>query len=260
MKTQVMHYTDTAVQELGTIIRFPKDRDIKIVNKIKKGTIKIKALSEIKQQSKTREITEQIIKRTVDICAGLAGTVLLIPLTIGIYIANKICGDGGPIFYFQDRIGKDGKIFKMPKYRSMLVGADEKLEEYLNSNEEARLEFKKYKKLKNDPRITKIGKFIRKTSIDEMPQLILLLTGKMSLVGPRPYLPKEKEDMGEYYDIIIKHKPGITGLWQVRGRSNATFEDRLDFDVMYNKEHSIILDLKILFKTFKDVIVKEGAI
>lgn len=216
MKTQVMNYTDVAVQELGAVIRFPENRDIKIINKIKNGVIQVNSLSQINQKRKNIETTEKIIKRLVDICAGIVGVILLIPLTMIIYIANKICGDGGPVFYFQDRIGKDGKIFKMPKYRSMIVDADKKLDEYLNSNEEAMAEYKKYKKLKKDPRITKIGKFLRKTSLDEMPQLVLLLTGKMSLVGPRPYIPREEEDMGEYYRVIIKHKPGITGLWQVR--------------------------------------------
>ena len=103
----------------------------------------------------------------------------------------------------------------MYKYRSMVIGADEKLSTYLKENEEARKEYSKYKKLKNDPRITKVGKFIRKTSIDEFPQFINVLLGQMSLVGPRPYLPREQEDMGNYYKYIIQCKPGITGYWQV---------------------------------------------
>lgn len=142
----------------------------------------------------------------------------------------------------------------------MVIGAEEKLKEYLENNEEARKEYKIYKKLKNDPRITKIGKFLRKTSLDEMPQLLNLLTGEMSLIGPRPYLPSEREDMGEYYKIIIKSKPGITGLWQINGRSNTTFDERLDYDVKYYKDYSLKTDFKILYKTFENVIKKEGAI
>ena len=158
---------------------------------------------------------EKTIKRILDIIGGLCGILILIPLTIGIWIANKLLKDDGPIFYTHERIGQDGKIFKMYKYRSMVVGADEKLKEYLKENEEARKEYKEYKKLKNDPRITKIGKFIRKTSIDEFPQFINVLKGDMSLVGPRPYLPREKEEINGFFKYITSCKPGITGLWQV---------------------------------------------
>ena len=158
---------------------------------------------------------------------------MLVPMTIGIYIANLIVGDKGPIFYSQNRIGKDGKNFKMYKFRSMVMGADEKLEKYLQENEDARREYKINKKLKDDPRVTKIGKFIRKTSIDEFPQFINVLKGEMSLVGPRPYLPREIEDMGYAYPYITAVKPGVTGLWQVKGRNDVTFKDRLDLDMEY---------------------------
>lgn len=218
------------------------------------------ALEAYKKEIKALKYINLFFKRLIDIMGAIVGIMILIPLTIVIFVVNKITGDGGPIFYTQERIGKDGKTFKMLKYRSMVVGADEKLEEYLKNNEEARLEYQKYKKLTNDPRVTKIGNILRKTSLDEMPQLIHLLDGKMSLVGPRPYLPREKEDMGEYYNIVIKHKPGITGLWQVSGRSNATFDERLDMDVIYDEKHSFIYDVKILIGTFIKIIKKEGAV
>lgn len=169
-----------------------------------------------KKELLNTEITYKFVKRTIDIIGSLVGVIALIPLTIGIYIANLINKDKGPIFYTQERIGKNGKLFKMYKFRSMVVGADEKLQEYLKQNRDAREEYKKYKKLKDDPRITKVGKFIRKTSIDEFPQFINVLKGDMSLVGPRPYLPREKEEMGDSYEYITKCKPGITGFWQVR--------------------------------------------
>ena len=214
---------------------------------IKKNNIKLKI--------------ENIVKRVVDICGGLIGTIVLIPLTIIIYIARIVLHENdGPIFYDQLRIGKNGKVFKMYKYRSMVIGADEKLFKYLEENEEARLEYKKYKKLKNDPRITKVGKFIRKTSLDEFPQFINVLMGDMSLVGPRPYLPREKEDMGEYYDYIIKTRPGITGYWQIAGRSDVTFDDRLKMDYDYIENKSLKTDSKIFIKTGLKVIKKEGAI
>lgn len=205
-------------------------------------------------------VLERIIKRFVDILGGICGLILLIPLTIGIYIANLIAGDKGPIFYTQERYGKNGKIFKMYKYRSMVVGADEKLKKLLEEDEEARKEYTEFKKLKNDPRITKVGEFIRKTSLDEFPQFINVLKGEMSLVGPRPYLPREKEDINGYFNYIMSVKPGITGFWQTNGRSNTTFVDRLEMDMKYYYKHSLKLDMKILKKTVSDVIKKEGAI
>ena len=201
---------------------------------------------------------ENIVKRVIDIGGGLIGTIALIPLTIIIYVARIAMHENdGPIFYDQLRIGKNGKVFKMYKYRSMVIGADEKLHKYLEENEEAR---KEYKKLKNDPRITKVGNFIRKTSLDEFPQFINVLKGDMSLVGPRPYLPREKEDMGEYYDCIIQTRPGVTGYWQIAGRNDVTFEDRLRMDYEYNKKKSLKTDLKLLAKTFSKVVKKEGAV
>lgn len=205
-------------------------------------------------------VLERIIKRFVDILGGICGLILLIPLTIGIYIANLIAGDKGPIFYTQERYGRNGKIFKMYKYRSMVVGADEKLKKLLEEDEEARKEYTEFKKLKNDPRITKVGEFIRKTSLDEFPQFINVLKGEMSLVGPRPYLPREKEDINGYFNYIMSVKPGITGFWQINGRSNTTFVDRLDMDMKYYYRHSLKLDMKILKQTVSDVIKKEGAI
>ena len=203
---------------------------------------------------------EKTIKRILDIIGGLCGILILIPLTIGIWIANKLLKDDGPIFYTHERIGQDGKIFKMYKYRSMVVGADEKLKEYLEENEEARKEYKEYKKLKNDPRITKIGKFIRKTSIDEFPQFINVLKGDMSLVGPRPYLPREKEEINGFFKYITSCKPGITGLWQTRGRSNTTFTERLTMDMEYYYNHTLKMDIRLLYKTVENVVKKEGAI
>ncbi len=210
-------------------------------------------------QQQRELIGYKILKRVVDIIGAIFGIIMLIPMTIGIYIANLIVGDNGPIFYSQNRIGKDGKIFKMYKFRSMVMGADEKLEKYLEENEEARKEYKINKKLKEDPRITKIGKFIRKTSIDEFPQFINVIKGDMSLVGPRPYLPREIEDMGDAYPYITAVKPGVTGLWQVRGRNEVTFKDRLNLDMEYFKKKNLLFEIKILFWTVGSVVHKKGA-
>ena len=203
---------------------------------------------------------EKMAKRLLDILGGFCGLIVLIPLTIGIWIANKIAKDNGPIFFTQERIGKNGKMFKMYKYRSMVVDSEEKLKQYLEENEEAREEFKIYKKLKNDPRITKVGKFIRKTSLDEFPQFINVLKGEMSLVGPRPYMEREKEDINGFFRYITSCKPGITGLWQTRGRSNTTFTDRLTMDMEYYYNHTLKTDIKLIYKTVEKVVKKEGAI
>ncbi len=212
--------------------------------------------------TKIRNIStaEKFVKRLGDIIAGLIGIILLIPITIGIKIANIINKDYGPVFLVQKRIGKDGKLFKFYKYRSMVVGADKKLKELLANDEEARKEYKKYKKLRNDPRITKVGNFIRKTSLDEFPQFINVLKGDMSLVGPRPYLYREKRDMGQAYWRIVKCKPGLTGIWQVRGRSDVDFNERIEMDLQYYYERSARLDIKLILQTIKKVILKEGAI
>ena len=134
------------------------------------------------------------------------------------------------------------------------------IKKYLEENEEARKEYKKYKKLRNDPRISKLGEILRTTSIDEFPQFFNVLLGNMSLVGPRPYLPREKEDIGEYYESITSCKPGITGYWQVNGRSNTTFEERLELDDYYIKNKSLWLDFKIMVKTALQIIVRKGAL
>lgn len=198
-------------------------------------------------------------KRVIDIIGSVIGIVVLVPLTLGVYIARLVTKDKGPIFYTQNRIGKDGKVFKMYKFRSMVVGADDILQEYLDSNKEANEEYRINKKLKDDPRVTKVGDFIRKTSIDEFPQFINVLKGEMSLVGPRPYLPREIDDIGEYYPYITSVKPGITGLWQIRGRNDVSFKDRLKLDMEYFEKRNLLFEIKILFWTVSSVVHKKGA-
>lgn len=203
----------------------------------------------------------KIVKRIIDIIGALVGCIVLIPLTLGIWIANIIAKDNGPVFYVQKRIGKNGKAFKMYKYRSMVVNADKKLKRYLLDNPEANEEFLKYRKLKEDPRITSVGSFIRKTSLDEFPQFINVLKGDMSLVGPRPYMPREKRAMKKAYKEIIKVKPGLTGPWQVNGRSEISLKDRMEMDVEYIKDYSLLIDTKYLLNTLTKVFKKdEGAI
>ena len=216
--------------------------------------------SKITDRNESILLIERFIKRAVDFLGGVVGTILLVPVTIAVFIGNKILKDNGPIFYTQERIGKNGKKFKMYKFRSMVLNADEKLEKYLSENEEARKEYKKYRKLKNDPRITKMGRLLRKTSLDEFPQFINVIKGDMSLVGPRPYLEIEKEEMNGFFKYITSMKPGLTGFWQVNGRNDVTFVDRLDMDMNYYYTRSLKLDAKILYKTVKKVVKREGAI
>ena len=216
-------------------------------------------LVELKERSLLKkEDVYQGFKRTSDVVISAIALVALSPIMALTAIAVKL-DSKGPAFLVQERIGQDGKIFKMYKYRSMVVGADDILEKYLAENEEARKEYQTYKKLKDDPRVTKLGKFIRKTSIDELPQLVNVLIGNMSLVGPRPYLKREKKDIGQDYYKIIEMTPGLTGLWQVSGRSETSFEERLSLDYTYNQSKGMKYDTKILIQTAFKVFKKEGA-
>ena len=200
-----------------------------------------------------------ISKRLFDIIISLIGILFLLPIMLVVKIMNVASKDYNPIFYCQDRIGKNGKLFKFYKFRSMVPNADEILFKTLEMDKVAAEEYKINKKLKNDPRITKAGKILRKTSLDELPQLINVLKGDMSLIGNRPYLPREKEDMEGFYEDIIKTKPGITGYWQVNGRSDTTFRKRLELETYYSNNCSLKLDIKIFFKTFEVVLLRKGA-
>ena len=199
------------------------------------------------------------IKRIFDIFVGFIGTLFLIPLTIIIKIAYMISGDFESIIFKQARIGKNGKTIYIYKYRSMVPNADEVLFELLKNDPELAKEYKKYKKLENDPRITKVGKFIRKTSLDEFPQFFNVLMGDMSVVGPRPYLHRELKDMRKYYNSVIACKPGVTGYWQVNGRSKTDFDTRLQMDEYYSENRKTTLDFKLFIKTFATVLEKDGA-
>lgn len=201
----------------------------------------------------------KIIKRLFDILVGIVGCLLLIPLTLIIWLKTDKSERKYGIFFTQDRIGKNGKKIKIYKYRSMVNNAENILEKLLRDNEKIREEYKKNKKIKNDPRITKIGRFLRKTSLDEFPQFINVLLGNMSFIGPRPYLFDEIEDMKDSYNKIIKMKPGITGMWQTHGRSETDFQKRLKLDEYYYRNWSLWLDIIILIKTIKSVLRKKGA-
>lgn len=205
-------------------------------------------------------ILERYLKRIIDICAGIVGCSLLLPLTFYVRHQNKKNGDNEDIFFKQERIGLNGKPIYIYKYRSMIPNAEQVLEELMEKDPAIKEEYLTNKKLVNDPRITKVGHFLRKTSLDEFPQFINVLKGEMSLVGPRPYLPREKEDMDIYYQSIIKCKPGITGMWQANGRSDVGFVDRCQLDDYYFKNWTLGLDIVLIYKTIKGVIYGKGAL
>lgn len=200
------------------------------------------------------------LKRIIDICAGICGCLLLIPLTIYVSRKNKKNGDTDPIFFKQKRIGENGQNIYIYKYRSMIPDAEKVLEDLMEKDPAIKEEYLTNKKLVNDPRITEVGHFLRRTSLDEFPQFINVLKGDMSLVGPRPYLPREKDDMDIYYNSIIRCKPGITGMWQANGRSDVGFIDRCKLDDYYYRNWSIGLDMIIIYKTIKSVIYGKGAL
>lgn len=199
----------------------------------------------------------KIIKRLFDIVASCLLLFLLSPLFV--YLSVRIRADGGPALYGHERIGKRGKPFKCLKFRSMHVDSDNMLRQLLQNNSEARKEWERDFKIKNDPRITKIGKLIRETSIDELPQLINVLRGEMSLVGPRPIIEAELERYGDYESFYMRLNPGITGLWQVSGRSDTGYDERVALDVWYAQNWSLVYDIAILFKTVGVVFNRKGA-
>jgi len=186
-------------------------------------------------------------KRMMDIAGALLGLILFAPLFVIVAILIKLESPRGPVFFRQTRIGKDGKPFLMYKFRSMVPDAEAKLPELLSRNEIEGAMFK----IKDDPRITRVGRIIRKTSIDELPQLINVLKGEMSLVGPRPPLPREVEQYTEYDKLRLTVPGGCTGLWQVSGRNRLNFRQMVELDLEYIRNQSIAQDLKIIFKTFK---------
>lgn len=186
-----------------------------------------------------------IFKRIIDIFGSMFGIIILSPIMIIVAILIKLESKGSVIFS-QDRVGKNGKLFKMYKFRSMVQNAEELLDKLKDKNEMSGPMFK----MKDDPRITKIGKFIRKTSMDELPQLFNILKGEMSLVGPRPNLPREVSKYTDYQKQKLLAKPGLTCYWQVMGRNSIDFEEWIQLDIKYIEDRSLWLDIKLIFRTF----------
>ncbi len=202
------------------------------------------------------KILYEIYKRIFDIVSSVIALIITSPFFIIVAIAIRL-ESKGKIIFGHTRIGKDGRPFKVYKFRSMYENASEIFE---NFTEEQKKEYYKNFKLDNDPRITKVGSFIRKTSLDELPQLINIIKGDMSVVGPRPIVEKEVEKYGIYFDKVFSVKGGLTGYWQANGRSCTSYDDRVQMDIYYIDNRSFLFDMKIIFKTIVSVIKKEGAI
>ncbi|QWU06952.1 sugar transferase [Heyndrickxia coagulans] len=216
------------------------------------ATQKIETTKKIEFEEKK---TYTMIKRGMDIIGASMGIIFLSWLFLIVAVLIKIENPKGTVFFKQVRVGKNGKTFYMYKFRSMVSDAEEKLKDLLKYNEIEGAMFK----LKEDPRVTKIGKFIRKTSIDELPQLWNVLKGEMSLVGPRPPLPREVADYTKYDMQRLLVKPGCTGLWQVSGRSELSFCEMVDLDINYITNRTIWLDIKLILKTLKIMIIPNNA-
>jgi Undecaprenyl-phosphate galactose phosphotransferase WbaP len=200
----------------------------------------------------------QVPKRLLDLALSSLALLFLAPILLAIMIAIKI-ESPGPALFGHLRIGRNGRFFRAWKFRTMAHNADKVLERYLAANPEARAEWERDHKLKNDPRVTAVGRFLRKTSLDELPQLWNVLSNEMSMVGPRPIVEAEIPKYGNSYSVYTRVKGGVTGLWQVSGRSDVSYDERVKLDTFYVRNWSVWLDLCILYRTIGTVLFRNGA-
>jgi lipopolysaccharide/colanic/teichoic acid biosynthesis glycosyltransferase len=197
-------------------------------------------------------------KRAADICGALVFFVLFGPMYVLVALAVQLSSDG-PIHFWQTRMGRGGRAFRFYKFRSMMPNSDAVLHEFLNENDAARTQWDEFQKLEEDPRVTRIGRFIRRASLDELPQFWNVLKGDMSLVGPRPCMKRQRSLYGEQWGHYCAMKPGITGLWQVSGRNRLPYARRVELDAHYVAHWSLWLDLRIALRTVRAVVVGEGS-
>lgn len=236
----------------------PEFRDIGMLNADLSCLVAQKLLL-IRVQNNLQSLVNRIIKRGFDLVLSLAMIPVFAPLALLIMVLIRLDSPGSPIFV-QQRLGRDGKLFRLYKFRTMYENSDEILEGYFKSRPEALKEWEQYRKLRNrDPRVTRVGRFLRYTSLDELPQFINVLKGDMSLIGPRPYLLEEKEGMNGLESIILLTWPGLSGLWQVSGRNEMPFQDRLKVDAWYVLNWSLWLDITILLRTINVILRGRGA-
>ena len=199
-----------------------------------------------------------LLKRLIDLPLAVLCSLVVLPMVAIIALLVKL-SSRGPVFYSGKRIGAGGRYFYAWKFRTMRTDAEQVLEEHLAKCPELRRQWEETQKLKNDPRVTRVGRFLRKASLDELPQLLNVLRGEMSLVGPRPIVDQEVRRYGDVFQLYCSVLPGITGLWQISGRNNTTYEERVDYDATYVRNWSVWSDLSILVRTIKVVLLQEGA-
>jgi len=201
---------------------------------------------------------KKALKRLVDIAAALVGLILMAPL--GILVAAMIYAtEGGPIFFGHERVGRHGRRFKCYKFRTMVRDSEAVLQAHLKNNPLARAEWEARRKLRNDPRVSRLGEILRKSSVDELPQLFNILRGDMSLVGPRPIVQDELQYYGENARFYLSVRPGLTGLWQTSGRSDTSYSQRVMLDTEYALTYNFWLDARIVLKTAEVVLTREGS-
>jgi Undecaprenyl-phosphate galactose phosphotransferase WbaP len=200
----------------------------------------------------------RVVKRTLDIVLVILAAPVLLPLFLAVAAAVRFSSPG-PVLFSHRRIRKHGEFFSMWKFRTMCVDSAQVLEDYLAANPEARREWRETHKLKHDPRVTRVGAFLRRMSLDEVPQFWNVLQGTMSLVGPRPIVAAEVEKYGDYFEEYCKVKPGLTGLWQVSGRNEVSYEERVQLDCRYVRSWSLLGDARIMSRTLSSVVDQDGA-
>lgn len=232
--------------------------DMAVGGRVWVAAVSIGRLSGILVRQNLLDPRRMFLKRCIDILLTTLGGIVAFPLLLVLGVAVKL-DSPGPALFNHRRIGRNGKHFNVYKFRTMAVDGDAILERHLAENPEARAEWDATRKLKNDPRVTRVGRFLRKTSLDELPQLLNVVTGDMSLVGPRPIVDAEIEKYGAAYELYTRVRPGITGLWQVSGRNNTTYEDRVWLDRHYVCNWSVWFDLLILARTIPEVLHCSGA-
>ena len=217
------------------------------------------ALSVAQQTARDQPaMTRGATTRLADIIIGLVALIALAPLLLLVGLAVRL-GDGGPALYGHRRLGRGGIPFSCLKFRTMVVDADARLAAHLAANPDARAEWNATQKLRHDPRVTALGRFLRRSSIDELPQLFNILSGTMSLVGPRPIVENEVHRYGRHIGLYYSVRPGITGLWQVQGRGDGSYRRRVALDRTYVQKRSILLDFAIIGQTFPRVLFGEGS-
>ncbi len=256
--------TDKAFQTVNYVLHhvsrvyvLPKISRLPLINSEFFNSINHKGMA-LYVKNKLLHEGERAIKAFFDKVLSITLFILFLPVILVLYVVVYISTKGDPV-YKQKRVGKDGKLFHIYKFRTMHADADKMLEEILENDPVRKAEWQREFKFKDDPRVTRVGRFLRRTSLDELPQLYNVFQGKMSLVGPRPIIPDEIPKYGEYFDYFTAVKPGITGLWQVSGRNDISYEERVRLDVWYVRNWSLELDIMILVKTAAIVLMRKGS-